>query len=317
MSSGLGVHDSGPVLVTGARGFLGSHIVACGCTLGCDVVAAYRGGSGPGAIDVDVCDPKSVDSAFRAVLPSVVIHCAAYGINYAHQDPSHALEVNVHGALRVLAAAARFGARRFVHIGSCFEYGSHEGAIAECAALNPTAIYGATKAAATLLLRERASALGVSLTVARLFGMWGPGEASHRLVPQVVSACMTRSPLDLTACELVRDYMYVEDMAERILRLASLPITPSETIVNMGSGRSTRLRDFVLSIARCFEGEGLMRFGALAYRPTEMHSLVADVKKMRELLGEGLETPLEVGVARMVAHARAHGGASGLKSMSR
>lgn len=59
-----------------------------------------------------------------------------------------------------------------------------------------------------------------------------------------------------------------------------------------------------------------MRFGALAYRPTEMHSLVADVKKMRELLGERLETPLQVGVARMVAHARAHCGASGAKSTS-
>src|SRR5262249_31778247 len=155
----------------------------------------------------------SVDAAFEQLTPGLVVHCAAYGVNYAEQDLDRAIAVNVHGSLNVLAAAARCGARRFVHVGSCFEYGSHAGLIREDAALNPTAIYGATKAAATLLMRERAAALGVPLIVARPFGTWGPGEAAHRIVPQVLAACLARSTLDLTACDVLRDYTYVEDMA--------------------------------------------------------------------------------------------------------
>lgn len=288
------------LLVTGARGFLGSHIVARALSDGWDVVAASRGTTGDGAVAMDVCDEDSVDVAFRAVLPSVVIHCAAYGINYADQDPDRAFEVNVRGALCVLAAAARYDVRRFVHIGSCFEYGSHDVPISEHSPLNPTAVYGATKAAASVLLRERAHTLGISVGIARLFGMWGPGEAAHRLVPQVIAACVNRLPLELTGCEVVRDYTYVEDMAANVLALAALSDMPPDTLLNVGSGRGIVLRDFVLSIARQLGGEGLMKFGALPYRPTEMRSIVADVTKLRELLGDRPETPLAEGVERMI-----------------
>lgn len=289
------------ILVTGAKGFLGSNIVSRARVDGRDVVAAYRRAGASGTTSLDVCDPASVDAAFRAVLPSVVIHCAAYGVNYADQDFDSALGVNVHGALCVLAAAARYRVQRFVHIGSCSEYGSKLGPISEEALLAPTSLYGATKAVATLLLVERARALGVPVVIARCFGMWGPGEAAYRLVPQVIAACISRSALKLTPCEVTRDYTYVEDMAANILALALTREVPAATILNMGTGHSILLRDFVLSIARLLDGEGLMQFGALSYRATEMPSLVANVTRMRELLGSGPVTPLVEGVRRMMA----------------
>jgi nucleoside-diphosphate-sugar epimerase len=233
----------------------------------------------------------SVDTAFRESAPSIVIHCAAYGVNYAEQDPDQALAVNVLGTLCVLKAAASCGVTRFVHIGSCFEYGSHEGAISEDAPLNPTAIYGSTKAAASILLRERAHALGIPLLVVRPFGIWGPGEAPYRLVPQVITACITRSPLKLTPCEMVRDYLYIEDVAQNILALATRRNVDSGTVVNVGSGEPLVLRDFVRSIASALNGEEYMQFGALPYRPSEMPSLVADVTRMHQLLGSGPRTP--------------------------
>lgn len=286
------------ILVTGAKGFLGSHIVARARAAELDVIAAYRGANASGAVSLDVCDAASVDAAFRAVQPSVVVHCAAYGVNYTDQDFDSALAVNVHGALRVLAGAAHYGVRQFVHVGSCFEYGSRPGPISEEAVLAPTALYGATKAAATLLLIDRGCALRVPLVIARPFGMWGPGEAAHRLVPQIIAACTGRTSLKLTRCEVVRDYTYVEDMAANILALALTLRVPPGTIVNIGTGQGILLRDFVLSIARLLDGEGLMQFGALPYRVTEMQSLVADVTRMRELLGSGPVTPLDEGVRR-------------------
>jgi nucleoside-diphosphate-sugar epimerase len=209
--------------------------------------------------------------------------------------------VNVHGSLSVLSAAARYGVRRFVHVGSCFEYGSKAGQIAEDTVPTPTAIYGASKAAATVLLKERAHALGICLLVVRPFGIWGPGEAANRLIPQVVSACLNRSPLELTSCEVIRDLTYVEDMAANILQLALLEALPAGTVVNVGSGQGTVLRDFVLSVAELLGGVDLMQFGALRYRPTEMPSLVADITRLHQLLGDLPITPLVDGVRRMVA----------------
>lgn len=291
------------ILVTGARGFLGSRIVARARSDELAVVAAHRGASGNGTALLDVCDAASVDAAFQSFAPSVVIHCAAYGVNYAEQELNSALAVNVHGSLCVLAAAARYGVRRFVHVGSCFEYGSHAGLISENAPLNPTAVYGATKAAATILMRERAQALGVPLVVVRPFGMWGPGEAAHRLIPQVITSCVNRSVLKLTPCEVIRDYTYVEDMAANILAVALMENVAPGAIVNMGTGQSLTLRDFVLSIAKLFAAEELMQFGVLDYRATEMASLVADVSRMHQLLGNRPQTPLGEGVRRMMAHA--------------
>lgn len=288
------------ILVTGSQGFLGSHIVARGKSLGRAMVPTCRGASRGEALQLDVCDPQSVEEAFRRILPSTVIHCASYGVNYADQDPDLAMKVNICGSLRVLESAARYGTKRVVHIGSCFEYGDQAGPISEGAPLNPTAIYGATKAAVTLLLRERAKGLGIDLMVLRPFGMWGPGEPRHRLIPQVVEACLDGRPLKLTACEILRDYTYVEDMAEKILALATLPQVARGMVINVGSGRGVQLRDFVLSVARVLKGEQLMHFGQLAYRPTEMMSLVADVEQSRRLLGASREILLADGVNRMV-----------------
>jgi len=289
-----------PILVTGANGFVGSHIVAQALSGALSVVAAARRTSGSGAIALDVCDSASVDAAFRAASPSVVIHCAAYGVNYSDQDPGRALEVNVHGSLSVLTAAARHDVQRFIHVGSCFEYGVRADPISEDAALNPTAIYGATKAAATTLMRERAQSLGIPIVVVRPFGIWGPGEAPYRLVPQVIRACLNRSPLKLTPCEVLRDLSYVEDIAAGILALSVAREVESGTIVNIGTGSGVLLRDFVRSVAAQLGGEDLMLFGALPYRPTEMPSLVADVTRLRRLLGDRPETALAVGVQRML-----------------
>ncbi len=99
-------------------------------------------------------------------------------------------------------------------------------------------------------MRERAKALGVHLIVARPFGIWGPHEPSHRLVPQIVNACLEGVALKLTPCDIIRDYTYVEDMADYNCRLTYATGVESGAVVNLGSGKAIVLRDFVLDVAR-------------------------------------------------------------------
>jgi nucleoside-diphosphate-sugar epimerase len=243
--------------------------------------------------------------ALQKASASIIIHCAAYGLNYAQQDAWQALAVNVEGSLRLMEAAQSHGIRRFVHVGTCFEYGSYDVPIKEEFALRPTGLYGATKAAASVLMEQRAAALGVELLVVRPFCIWGAGDAPYHLVPQVIDACISGTPLKLTPCEVVRDYMHVEEVADRILRLALMtdPVKMPST-VNVGSGRGWVLRDFILAIAKEFGGEHLMQFGALPYRSTEMSALVADTSRLRMLMPNCLTVSLRDGIRRAVLQCR-------------
>jgi nucleoside-diphosphate-sugar epimerase len=284
------------VLVTGSNGFLGRHVVRQLHKRGHVVVSAERTRARHTTY-VDVCDTDSIESAFAAERPSHVIHCAAYGVNYAHQDFDTAVAVNLQGSLALLSAAIRHGAARFVQVGSCSEYGSKDHDISEDEALMPTAMYGATKAAATLLTRQLAASSAISLVIARPFSMWGPGEPSYRLVPEILHACRSQEPLDLTPCDVVRDYSYVADIAASLVKLAFA--AHRQEIVNVGSGRAVVLKNLVLDIATRLGGAHLMRFGAREHRKTEMHRLVPDITRLTELIGSPEQTPIEQGLHEM------------------
>lgn len=287
------------VLVTGSNGFLGRHVVRQLQELGHDVISAERTHARHTTY-LDVCDTDSIERAFATERPSHVIHCAAYGVNYAHQDFETAVAVNLHGSLALLSAAIRHGAARFVQLGSCSEYGSKDHDISEDEALMPSAVYGATKAAATLLTRQLAAGSATSLVIARPFGMWGPGEPSNRLVPQILHACRTQKPLELTPCDVIRDYSYVADIAASLVKL-SFAAHPQGEIVNVGSGRAVVLNQLVLEIATHRGGAHLMRFGAIPHRKTEMQRLVADITRLTELIGPPQETSIDQGIHEMEA----------------
>jgi nucleoside-diphosphate-sugar epimerase len=285
------------VLVTGGTGFLGAHVVADLRTAGHQAIPAGRR-LAEAVHSVDLRDEASVAQLVDDVRPDTIIHCAAYGVAQGDNDFDTSVKVNVGGSLSLLEAAISCGVERFVQVGSCFEYGSKGHDIAEDEALMPTAAYGATKAAATLLTRQRAASSDTRLVVARPFGLWGPGEPHGRLVPQIIAACRANRPLDLTPCDVVRDYSYVADMARSLVKLAFADYRPGE-IVNLGSGVAVVLRDFVLEVSTLLGGAHLMRFGAIGHRPTEMKRLVANVSRQRALVGDPPSTPIDVGLRAM------------------
>lgn len=299
------------ILVTGATGFLGAHVVRSLLERRKTVIAAKRRGSDMWRLDevsgrittadMELLDPSSIDRVIALAAPDIVIHCAAYGVDYREQDMQTAFDVNVHGSFELFKACTAHRIGRFVHIGSCFEYGDKDHPVREEESLNPTTIYGATKAAASILLLQSAKNLDVELAVLRPFGMWGPLEATCRLVPQVIRACMERKELDLTGCEQVRDYTYVADIADRITDISLCMDFPTNTTLNLGSGQPVVLKDFVLSIARELDGESLMNFKRLPYRTGEMQHLSANTTKERKLLGRLKSTPTSTGVKAMLS----------------
>ena len=289
------------VLVTGAGGFLGAHIVSELQMLGHTVISGKRNGLNARDVFLDITDAGRTQQVFTDCKPEYVIHCAAYGVNYHDRDVEEALGINLHGSLNLLNAASTIRLKRFIHIGSCFEYGSHDGPVSEDSLLTPSDIYGSSKAAATILMQERANNMDVPITIIRPFGMWGPGERPERVIPQIISAHLNQEPVDLTSCNVIRDYTYVEDIARQIVALCFIEHMEQGMIINVASGKGIFLRDFVNEIASKLGCNDLLNFDVLESRPTEMKSLVADISRLRSILGEIKTTSIESGLEKMLS----------------
>lgn len=298
------------VLVTGASGFLGAHVAAGAQARGLAVRAALRASSdryrldqlatGVATINLDLADPAA-DLAGALAGIDVVIHCAAYGVDYRQSDFATALVLNVAASMRLAEAAAMAGVR-FVHIGTSYEYGTEDGTLTEDRRLAPTGIYGVTKAAASLALQDLARRTGAPIVVVRPFSMYGPLEGDHKFVPMVMAASRTGRTVDLTPGEQQRDYLYVGDVVTACLKLAVATPFPAGEIFNICSGRGIGLRALANAAVAAAGGDPTMlRWGAKPYRPAESMRVVGDPAKVTAAIGWHAITSLDAGMAMTAA----------------
>ncbi len=298
------------VFVTGATGFFGSHIARAFLDAGWWVWAVVRSSSDATRLDrlaggaptlrrvcLDLREKGRVAAALTETRPSMVVHCAAYGVDYRQQDPEVAIATNIVANEHLIQAAADAGVARFVHVGTSAEYGDHETAIDEDQCLRPRSVYGATKAAASLIALGCAGGLGLPLVVIRPFAMYGPLEGEHKFVPMVMGACREGRTLDLSPGEQVRDYTFVGDVAQACMLLATVELFPAGEIVNLGSGVPLTLRELAEATAAAVGGDpSCLRWGGRDYRSDEIMFHLADPGKAAALLRWQATTPLAEGM---------------------
>ena len=298
------------LLVTGATGFLGAHVAAGAKARGLGVRAAVRATSertrlcrlapGLSTLDLDLAD-TALDLAAALAGIDALIHCAAYGVDYRQSDFATALALNVAATMRLAEAAAQVGVR-FVHVGTSYEYGSQEGIVAEQCRLAPGGIYGVTKAAATLALQDLARRTGAPIVILRPFSMYGPLEGGHKFVPMVMAATCQGRPVALTPGHQERDYLYVADVAQACLDLATGAPFPAGEIFNVCSGQGLSLRALAEAAVKAAGGDlDLLRWGAQPYRPAESMRVVGDPAKLMAATGWRATTPLAQGMAQTAA----------------
>lgn len=297
------------VLVTGATGFLGTHLALALAAAGARVHALRRG-RGETRLPCpeivwhqgDMTDAASLAAAVRASRPEAVFHLAAYGTAYDQQDEAEALAVNVLGSHHLFNALAGTEARLVV-AGSSAEYGRARGRLREGRACQPTWIYGATKNAAVVLLSTLGRQHGREVVTLRPFGPYGPADNPARVIPHVLTALLAGGDVPLTAGEQVRDFVHVDDCVDAFLAAATLPLSETGRIYNIGSGEGVRIRDLALTLARAVGhgAEERLRFGAQPYREGEVWEAVGDITAAAADLGYRPRVSLEEGLARTLA----------------
>lgn len=298
-------------LLTGGSGFIGSHLaealVARGATVHClllpddaapDLSAILQ------RIQVhraDLLDVGALRRVVRAVAPEVVMHLAAVGVTDVHIDPALAVRVNVEGTLNLLAALDG-EYRVFLNVGTCHEYGDGDPPFDEDQPPSPSLPYAITKTAAWHFCRCLHATRGWPIVTVRPFSVYGPRQPGHTFIPACIRAARAKVDFQMTLGEQGRDWIYVSDVVEGMIRTTVVDEAVGRTF-NLCTGHETTLYEVARAIVAHMGDPVSIRRGALPYRDGETWHLVGDNRRARAVLGWEPVVSLDKGLRRTIAAA--------------
>lgn len=297
-----------PVLVTGASGFIGSHLARHLARSGHRVVGTARPGSQPWRLrelpanleiaPLDLQNPDAVSRLFDRYRFRAVYHLAARGVQVEDNDPGALAAVNTVGTLLLARHALQHGVARFVYCGSGLEYRNSNYGVGESAVCASPNLYGATKAAGWLLLDCLRRTEGLALTTVRPFTVFGPDESPRKLIPYVIGGALRREPILLGDGLQVRDYLHVSDVVTALTLAAEHPDAVGQAFnIGAGAGGACRIRDLVEMILRLTGAPAsLCRYGEVQHGRGASPSLVADAALAERVLGWRQQVTLEAGL---------------------
>jgi UDP-glucose 4-epimerase len=285
-------------VVLGAAGFIGRWVAHSLCEQGAQVFLVVRDaararhvfstyGIRGEVVEFDLSRLEELREMITELRPSITFNLAGYGVDPSERDEGDANGINADLPWRLLKAIAEcrdeeWQGENLVHSGSALEYGEVGGDLSEDSRAEPTTVYGKSKLAGTEAVARFCGENGIRGVTARLFTVYGPGEHQGRLLPSLMESARTGREIRLTEGRQRRDFTYVGDVAEGLLRLGMSSAAPGE-IVNLATGRLATVRQFVEEAAHVMNiPEDRLLFGALPTRLEEMsHSPVAIDRLMR------------------------------------
>lgn len=309
------------VLVTGAGGFIGSHLAERLVELGARVRALvhYNALGTWGWLDSsplrdemeivpgDICDRDSVGRAMRGV--EIVFHLAALiAIPYSYHAPASYVRTNVEGTLNVLQAAREQGVERVVHTSTSEVYGTARYVpIDESHPLQGQSPYSASKIGADKLAEAFHLSFGLPVVTLRPFNTFGPRQSARAVIPTIITQALTGPEIRLGNLSPTRDLNFVLDTVEGFVRAAASPEAVGRT-VNIGTGREISIGELAHLILELMGKELPIVCEEERVRPegSEVERLCADNRLARELLGWQPRYTLEEGLRRTIAWMEAH-----------
>lgn len=306
------------VLVTGAGGFIGSHLVESLLEKGADVRAMvkYNGRGGWGMLkDLplesqnklevavgNICDPFFVNNTVKGC--DYVFHLAALiGIPYSYVAPNDYVQTNVIGTLNVLEACRSHGVGRMIHTSTSETYGTALYVpIDEKHPMQGQSPYSASKIGADKMAEAYYKSFEQPIVTVRPFNTFGPRQSARAFIPTVIAQALARDELMLGSLDPVRDMTFVKDTAEGFITVGLCDKAIGQTI-NLGVGKGDTIGDMVKTILKILGKEDMpIKQDPSRVRPakSEVMRLISDNTIARELCGWQPKYSLEQGLEETV-----------------
>jgi len=313
----MSVTQSCKALVTGAGGFIGSHLVERLVREGVSVraLAHYNARNDWGLLEVlpsevldsveiltgDIQDPFAVDKAVSGC--DIVFHLASLiAIPYSYVAPQSYVATNVGGAVNVMQAARRHDVERVVHTSTSECYGTAQYApIDERHPLQGQSPYSASKIGADMIAESYWRSFELPVAIVRPFNTYGPRQSARAVIPTIISQAQAGTALRLGSLTPTRDLNFVSDTVEGFVR-ASRAEQAVGQVINLGSGHEISIGDLARTILDLMGSDAVVESESRRVRPdkSEVERLLCDNRKARDLLGWTSRISLEEGLRRTI-----------------
>jgi len=284
------------VLITGATGFIGSHLTRKLIDEGFEVGIIKRENSDVWRIrdlmnklsiyNADLRDLHEVSEAISNFKPNVVFHLATYyAVEHKPQEISLMVDTNILGAINLLESSKESEVKLFVNTSSCAVYKESKVKLRENSCLGPVNFYALTKLQAEQACSFYTKKYGLRTVTFRLFPPYGPADHERRLIPYAIKSFLEEKKLRLTTGRQRWDFVYIDDVIEAYLKLLNISNLPIEhEIFNIGTGNAVSVREVITRIKDIF-GVGLeSNWGVIPHRNSEIWFLCADIDKTKNIL---------------------------------
>ena len=304
--------DDARVLVTGATGFIGSHLVRRLVDHGVQVHALTSVVSSVYPLRLrplrdhivlhggNLNDRSAMDAVVESAQPTHVLHLGAYThVGKSWQRVDECIQTNVQGTVNLLQALGDTGYRRFVYLGTSEIYGDIEVPFREDAVVNPISPYSVSKYAGERFCRMFHRGRDWPIVMIRPFNAYGPAQTPDRVIPEIIGRALRRDELKMTQGLQTREFNYVDDLVDGIIRAATVDGIEGE-LFNLGCGEEISMRDLAAMILELLGDPIAPKFGALPERPTEISRMFCDNTRAREALGWTPKYTLRDGLAKTI-----------------
>ena len=324
------------ILITGVAGFIGMHIASRLLNDGHEVVGLdnlndyYDVSLKKGRLShigsdnqftfhkLDLTDANGISNLFENFLPEVVINLAAQaGVRYSLQNPQSYIESNIVGFTNILESCRKFDIGHLIYASSSSVYGLNQTIpfSEDHNVDHPLALYGATKKANELLAHSYSHLFGLPTTGLRFFTVYGPWGRPDMALFKFTDAIIEGRPIDIyNHGKMIRDFTYIDDIVEGVVRLIQKPAHPSLNfdakvpdpgssnvpwmIFNLGNGQPTLLMDYISALEKALGIKAKKKF--LDMQPGDVMKTAADTSRLEQHIGFKPNTPIEEGVQSFV-----------------
>jgi nucleoside-diphosphate-sugar epimerase len=300
------------VLVTGASGFIGSHLTRRLVAEGADVHALDPAVSAvypTRLLDVrsditlhegNLIDRHAMDLLASRVKPAIVFHLAAYThVAKSWERVDECVQANVQGTVNLLQALDGTGYERFVYTGTSEIYGGVDVPFKENASVHPISPYSVSKYAGELFCRIYREGLGWPIVFVRPFNAYGPAQSTDRIIPEIIVKALRKEELLLTTGRQTREFNFIDDLVDGFVLLGTVEGIEGE-LFNLGCGEETAIRDVVCKTLNLMGNPINPLFDRLPTRRNEIWRMYSDSSKARERLGWRPRHGLDEGLRKTI-----------------